>query len=209
LDYDNLLVFGNSLHQEEYQIIKKGFEKGLGKEQILNLFNNQNLMAPSEALATYKGELAGGIKAEFYDDCEAIPDPKSLDPKLKNLIVLDDCYLGKQSKAGAFYSRGRHNNCDSLYISQNYFALPRNSVRENSNLIILFPQNSKSVQHIHQDHCTDLPFEEFNTLCQEIWKTKYNFLTIDLSSSLADGKYRQNLETFYIPRAYLPTSDEG
>ena len=27
LDYNNLLIFGNSLHQEEYQILKKGFEK--------------------------------------------------------------------------------------------------------------------------------------------------------------------------------------
>ena len=204
LDYNNLLVFGNSLHQEEYQIIKKGFERGLGKDQILNVFNNQELMSPSDAIDAYKGEVTGGITAEFFEDCEAIPDPKTLDHRKKNLIILDDCYLGKQSKAGAFYSRGRHNNCDSLYISQNYFSLPRNSVRENSNLIILFPQNNKSVQNIHQDHCTDIPFEEFRTLCQNIWKTKYNFLTIDLTSSLLDGKYRENLERFYIPKAYLP-----
>ena len=208
LDYNNLLVFGNSLHQEEYQIIKKGFEMKLGKKQVLNLFNNQNLMPPLEAIENYRGEVLGGITAEFYEDCEAIPDPKTLDPKLKNLIILDDCYLGKQSKAGAFYSRGRHNNCDSLYITQNYFTLPRNSVRENSNIIMLFPQNNKSVQHIHQDHCTDLPFEEFNALCQNIWKTKFNFLTIDLSSSLLDGKYRENLETFYIPKIFLSPSDE-
>ena len=43
LDYNNLLVFGNSLHQDECQIIKKGFEIGLGKKQILNIFENQNI----------------------------------------------------------------------------------------------------------------------------------------------------------------------
>ena len=37
LDYNNLLVFGNSLHQEEYQILKKGFDAKLGKQQLLNL----------------------------------------------------------------------------------------------------------------------------------------------------------------------------
>ena len=115
------------------------------------------------------------------------------------MIILDDCYLGKQSKAGAYYSRGRHNSCCSLYISQNYFSLPRNSVRENSNIIILFPQNNKSVQNIHQDHCTDIPFDEFRNLCRKIWDTKYNFLTIDLSSPLKGGKYRENLDRFYIP----------
>ena len=208
LDYNNLLVFGNSLHQEEYQIIKKGYDRNLGKKQVFNLFNNQDQIKPSEAIEHYQGEESGGIDVEFYENCEDIPDPKTLDPKKKNLIILDDCYLGKQSKAGMYYSRGRHNNCDSLYISQNYFSLPRNSVRENSNLIILFPQNSKSVLHIHQDHCTDLSFEEFNDLCQKIWSTKYNFLTIDLTSTLLNGKYRENLERFYIPRSYLPTSNE-
>ena len=208
LDYDNLMVFGNSLHQEEYKVIKKAFEMKLGKEQISNLFKNQELISPWEALENYQGEGSSEITAEFYEDCDAIPDPKTLDPKRKNLIILDDCYLGKQSKAGAFYSRGRHSNCDSLYISQNYFTLPRNSVRENSNLIILFPQNSKSVHHIYQDHCTDLPFEEFDILCRNIWETKYNFLTIDLTTSTWNGKYRENLERFYIPRAYLPVSDD-
>ena len=203
LDYSRLLVFGNSLHQKEYQILKKGFDKGLSKEQILNLFNNQDLIPPLDAIDAYDGELKGGITAEFYDNCDAIPDPKTLNPLDKNLLILDDCYLGKQDKGGAYYSRGRHNNCDVLYISQNYFTLPRNSVRENTNLIILFPQNNKTVQHIHQDHCTDLSFEEFQELCRNIWKTKYNFLTIDLSSSLTDGKYRENLERFYIPKSFL------
>ena len=32
LDYEYLIGFGNSLHQNEYQIIKSGFENGLGKE---------------------------------------------------------------------------------------------------------------------------------------------------------------------------------
>ena len=201
LDYDNLLVFGNSLHQEEYQIIKKGFEIGLGKKQVSNLFKNQEFVAPFTALENYQGETPKEITAEFYEDCDAIPDPKTLDSNKKNLIILDDCYLGPQSKAGVYYSRGRHNNCDSLYISQNYFMLKRGSVRENSNIIILFPQNSKSVQHIYQDHCTDLSFEEFKELCDSIWKVKYNFLTIDLTSSPFNGKYRRNLESFYIPRS--------
>ena len=38
LDYNHLLVFGKSLHQREYQILKAGFEKGLSKAQISNIF---------------------------------------------------------------------------------------------------------------------------------------------------------------------------
>ena len=60
LDYDNLMVFGNSLHQAEYQIIKTGFEHGLGKDQIANLFNNQEVLletgiSPIQAIQEYTG----------------------------------------------------------------------------------------------------------------------------------------------------------
>ena len=37
LDYDN--VFGKSLFQPEYRILKKGFKENLLKERILSLFN--------------------------------------------------------------------------------------------------------------------------------------------------------------------------
>ena len=44
LDYNHLYVFGNSLHQQEYVILKKGFQNGLDKKQISNLFMNQELL---------------------------------------------------------------------------------------------------------------------------------------------------------------------
>ena len=73
LDYDNLLVFGHSLHQDDYQVIKKGYQKGLSKDQLSNLF--QNAEDPLSIIEHYKGELKGGIKAEFYENCDDIPDP--------------------------------------------------------------------------------------------------------------------------------------
>ena len=39
LDYDNLCVFGKSLFQPEYRILKKAFKENLPKESILRLFN--------------------------------------------------------------------------------------------------------------------------------------------------------------------------
>ena len=199
-----LLVFGNSLHQTEYRIIEEDFKKGLGKNQILHIFENQHMLTnkitPLELIESYTGVKEGGITTQFYENCDLIPDPKTLDPTLKNLLILDE------SKAAAYYTRGRHNNCDTLYISQNYFALPRQSVRENSNFIILFPQNTKSVEHIHRDHCTDIPFEEFKEFCQTVWSEKHNFIAIDLTSNRYNGKYRKKLDTFYLPKYF---KDQG
>ena len=201
LDYDHLFVFGRSLHQREYVILKKGLESGLSKEQISNLFLNQNdINSPVEIIDEYiasGGEAKGGIKAEFYTDCKLIPDPSSLNEKDKNLMIFDDCLLEKQNKAQSYYTRGRHSNCDCFYISQNYFKLDRQTIRENSNFIILFPQSEKNLDHIHRDHCTHISNAEFKNFCHRVWEKKYNFVTIDLTRPFDNGKYRENFDRFY------------
>ena len=176
LDYNHLYVFGKSLHQQEYRVLKKGLEAGLSKRQVSNLFLQQDILAranlpPLEAIDEYNGIKEGGIKVNFYDDCCQIPDPAELNPSEKNLLILDDCFLGKQNKAEAYYTRGRHNNCDTLYISQNYFRLPRQTVRENANFIILFPQDARNLNHIYADHCSSdgISREEFKEFCHKVW----------------------------------------
>ena len=202
LDYNHLYVFGKSLHQTEYKILKAGLENGLSKEQITGIFENQKSyhgINPIEVIMKCDVNNKNTIKADFFQDCNEIPDPSELNSEDKNLMIFDDCILEKQSKTEAYYTRGRHNNCDSFYISQNYFLLPRKTIRENANFIILFPQDDKNLNHIHKDHCTDISLEEFKSFCRKCWKSKHNFVTIDLSSEKCMGKYRMNLNMFYIP----------
>ena len=42
LDYNNINIFGKSLFQPEYHILKKAFEEKLSKEVIITLVENQN-----------------------------------------------------------------------------------------------------------------------------------------------------------------------
>ena len=101
-------------------MLQKGFEADLSKQQISNVFANQEALRVASisltAIDAFSGARNGKIKADFYDDCQNIPDPSALDPMQKNLLLLDDCFPGKQNKAEAYYTRGRHNN---------YFRLPR------------------------------------------------------------------------------------
>ena len=106
------------------------------------------LQSPLIAIEKYSGVGNGEIRADLYADGQNISDPSALDPTQKNLLLLDDCFLGKQNKAEGYYTRGRHNNCDTIYIAQNYFRLPRYIIRENSNFIILFPQDTKNLSLI-------------------------------------------------------------
>ena len=201
LDYNHLYIFGKSLHQQEYKILRKGFEGGLSKQHISNVFNSQEMLqSPLIAIEKYSGVRNGEIRADFYDDGQIIPDPSALDPMQKNLLLLDDCFPGKRNKAEAYYTRGGHNNCDTIYIAQNYFRLPRQTIRENSNFIILFPQYTKNLTHIHADHCAgDITLLEFEQFCHRVWSEEHNFVTIDLTSTRWNGKYRQNFNRFYFP----------
>ena len=141
------------------------------------------------------------FKAEFYADCNLVPDPSELNCTEKNFLLLDDCFLGSQNKIEAFYTRGRQNNCQTMYISQSYFRLPRHSIRGNANFIILLPQDAKNLQHIHADHCDgDMSLEEFKTFCRTVWNSgTHQFVTLDLTSGKWNGKYRENLDRFYFP----------
>ena len=204
LDYTHLYVFGRSLHQREYQIIKKGFQNGLLKEQVANIFHNKHIIKdPIKLIDDFVsggGTTNGKIKVDFYEDCTQLPDPKDLNVCEKKFLISDDCLLEKQNKAEAYYTRGRHNNCDTFYISQSYFKLPRQTIRENANFIILFPQDNKNLTHIYADHCSvDMDFNEFKAYCHNVWSNNLNFISIDLTSSKENGKYRKNLNTFYFP----------
>ena len=100
------------------------------------MFNSQEALgniSPLTAIEKFTDARNGKIRADFYGDCQDIPDPSALNPMQKNSLLLDDCLLGKQNKTEAYYTRGRLNNCDTIYIAQNYFRLPRHTIRENSN----------------------------------------------------------------------------
>ena len=203
-DYDTLTVCGNSLHQPEYRVLNSAYSKGLSKGQVSTLFKRQDELKEEyggveEFLDKYDGSCKGGINTQFLDSVEDIPDPCNHDPTRKNLLILDDVMLGSQNKAEAYYTRGRHNNVDTVYIAQNYFRLPRQTIRENANLFLLFQQDGKNLTHIYQDHCSDIPFHTFSTFCTDVWNTgKHNFVTIDITSPPYCGKYRRNLDEYWI-----------
>ena len=96
------MVFGNSLHQSEYQIIKSGFEHGLEKEQIANVFMNQEQLleagiSPFRAIEEYTGPKNSDITANFFTNCELIPDPSELDQD-KKIFLYSGQLLSWQAK---------------------------------------------------------------------------------------------------------------
>ena len=135
LDYNHLQVFGKSLFQPEYKILKSSFEKKLPKEVILKLFDAKNEIKKSgtsvELLIEEISKKCAndsdqeGIECQFFESADDVPDPAELDMNKNNLMIFDDLQLTYQNKCEKYYIRGRHSNVDCFYLAQNYFALPR------------------------------------------------------------------------------------
>ena len=140
------------------------------------------------------------IECKFYESAEDVPAPQEFSSDKKNLMVFDDLLLVKQNTCETYYLRGRHSNVDCFFLAQNYFKLPRQTIRENTNFIFPFPQDLKNVNHIFEDHVSnDMTTEEFRNLCKTASKDDHGFVVIDLASKKHSGKYQSGFDTFYIP----------
>jgi len=139
------------------------------------------------------------IECKFFENASDVPDPRELSPDKKNLMVFDDLLLEKQNKCEAYYTRNRHSNVDCFYLAQNYFKVPRQTIRENANFICLFRQDLKNINHVYSDHVSsDMTKEKFRNVCKLAWEKPYGFVVVDLTSNKDNGKYRIGLDTFYI-----------
>ena len=121
LDYDNLCIFGKSLFQPEYRILKTACEENLPKECILRLLEMRDeildsQIPPSVVVREWARSIGNNnnsnIMCNFFETASNVADPRDLDPKDKNLMIFDDLLLEKQNKCKCYYTRGRHSNVD-------------------------------------------------------------------------------------------------
>ena len=83
--------------------------------------------------------------------------------------------LGAQnsSQIDEFFTRGRLEDLDVYYISHGDFALPRRSIRNNSDRLILFEQTLRDVQNMYNDiGAYDMKYDEFKEMCYKAWTEK-------------------------------------
>ena len=107
------------------------------------------------------------VEYNCYQSAEDVPDPSELSSEKKNLMVFDDQLLQKQNTCESYNVRGRHSHGDCFYLAQNYFKIPRQTMREKANFDSLFPQDLKNFNHIFEDHVSsDMIKEEFRKLCK-------------------------------------------
>lgn len=120
--------------------------------------------------------------AEFFEHCD---DIIPVDECCENsLIIFDDCILEKQDKMRDYFVRGRHKNISCIYLTQCYTLADLKTIRNNCNFIITFKQNDHYLKKIWSEFASsDYNFNDFKTICENVWKNDHDFLTIDLTKN--------------------------
>ena len=147
----------------------------LNKLQLIRLCDNEKQIH----ISTRSPEQYSDTEIEDIVVEEYLSD-KSIQNFQNCRVVFDDKLDSNQKLIDPFFTRGRHNDLDVYYLSQSHFDLPKRTIRNNSNIIILFQQTLKDVEHIYRDIAGfDMSHDEFKSLCREAWKEKYNYLLIN------------------------------
>ena len=95
------------------------------------------------------------------------------------------------SQLDEYFTRGRHADLDVYYTSQRYFGLPRESIRKNSDRLILLVQTVRDVRSMYFDiGAYDMKYDEFNEMCHKAWSEIFNYLCIDMAKNKNEVKYR-------------------
>ena len=96
------------------------------------------------------------------------------------------------SRVQAMFKRSRHNNLSIFIISQDYYELPKRTIRANGNMYHIFKPNSfRDVQTLYQDKAfMDMSLNEFNYLTCTCWNKNYQTFTIDMTKDKFTGRYQ-------------------
>ena len=188
------IIAGNSGCGKTNLIMNLLLNKGWLNYNRVYLYTNTYDQDKYKLLENFFNMLEKGTKVKIYQrpNRDEIISPSSLDKELNNVVVFDDCMLDKQNIMAEYFTQGRHKNCDIFYLTQSYYQIPKHTIRDNANFVILFKQDKKSIQAIYESLSSgDMDLKEFKHLFYECTKDKYSFLTIDLSSDVKAGKYRK------------------
>ena len=137
-----------------------------------------------------------------YPNYKTSNEIKPINKYKRSVVIFDDMLGAKNSsQIDEFFTRGRHEDLDVYYISQSYFCLPRQSIRNNSDRLILFKQTLRDVQSMYYDiGAYYMNYDEFKEMCHKAWDEKFNHLCIDVTKNKKEGKYRifNESKTTYI-----------
>ena len=174
-EYDKIYIYSSSLHQDFYQNLIKCFSDYIPLRIIPNIFNEEDIDVVIEELVNNKDFEKSDTEIETYESIEELKFLQEYENI--GINVLDDLNEKEMNntRVRAMFRRSRHNQLSIFIISQDYYELPKKTIRANGNIYHIFtPNNFLDVRKIHQDKASmDITLDEFKHLTSTCWNEKY------------------------------------
>ena len=200
-EYDKIYIYSPSLHQDLYQKLITCFSIFIPINIITNILNKEDIDLVIEEIINNEDFKKSNTEIETHDNIEELKYPQ--DYENNSIIILDDINVKEinNEKIQAMFKRGRHYNLSIFIISQDYYELPKKTIRANGNIFHLFKtDNYLDVRNIYQDKASmDMTLDEFKSLYSICWNEKYQPLTIDMTKDRYQGRYRLGLNSIFVP----------
>ena len=105
----------------------------------------------------------------------------------------------------AMFKRSCHNNLSSFIISQDYYELPKRTIRANGKIYHIFtPNKYGDVQILYQDKASmAMTLNECKYLTILVVIKKYQSPTTDMTKGKYTGRYRLRLNSWFVLKFVL------
>ena len=120
--------------------------------------------------------------------------------KRKILIVFDDMIADMLSNkkinpiVTELFIRDRKLNISIVFITQSYFAVPKNIRLNSTHYFIMKISSKRELQQISFNHSSDIDFQDFMNLYKKRTEKPYSFLVIDTTLASDNlSRFRKNL----------------
>ena len=146
-EYDKIYIYSPSL-QDLYQKLFKCFINYIPINIIPNILNEEVIDIVIEKVVKNKDFEKSVTEIETFDNIEELRFPREFENS--SILMLDDLNEKeiKNDKMQAMFKRGRHNNLSIFIISQDYYELPKRTIRANGNIYHIFkPNKFRDVQN--------------------------------------------------------------
>ena len=202
-EYDKIYIYSTSLHQGFYQKLIKCFSFYIPIRIIPNIVNEEDIDVVFKEIVNNKDFEKSDTEIETYESIEELKFPQKYDDE--GFILLNDPNEKEVNDPSvkAMFKRSRHNNLFIFIINQDYYDLPKRTIRANGNIYHIFKPNIfRDVLNLYQDKSSmDMTLNEFKLLTSTCWNEKYQPLTIFMTKDKLCGRYRLGLNSIFVPNS--------
>ena len=170
-EFSEIYIYSPSIHQDTYQTLIECFQQKIPRKSISKVLKNKKTV---EGCLTDENFEPSDVEISVHENINELKYPQEYEGE-STVIILDDLNEREMNddRVQALFKRSLHNNISIFIISQDYYELPKRTLKANSNIFHLFrPNNCKDLQNLFQDKASmDMIFAEFK---ESVGKPKIN-----------------------------------